>query len=121
MRRQQAQEEKEAEELSLLYGTSYETIISLKRQLQTNIPKMANGKLENELEEDELDGEDDDDDENEEEEEEREQNLNKNNDENGKSNRGNENDDRSENCRDSEIKNFHRANHDKLKIGKYYV
>lgn len=36
MRRQQAQEESEARELSVLYGTSCETILALKRSLQPN-------------------------------------------------------------------------------------
>lgn len=51
LRRQQAQEENEARELSLLYGTSCETILALKRSLQSS----EGGNQDEENENDDLD------------------------------------------------------------------
>jgi hypothetical protein len=71
LRRQQAQEESEARELSALYGTSCETILALKRSLQSNdelnLSEKDNDNEETELnEENDYDDDEDEDDQNEE-------------------------------------------------------
>ena len=58
MRRQQAQEESEARELSVLYGTSCETILALKRSLQPNDESSEVDQLDDEQDEEDEDIED---------------------------------------------------------------